>query len=68
MTYIVDMENKVTYTLRHENSEWIVRFRLDGIRKPDWDYFTDSREDAEVTAEYTVKQHAEYVKETGLTE
>ena len=56
------MKNEVTYTVTLKDGEFIVRFRLDGVRKPDWDYFTNDREDAEQTAKFTVTRYAENVK------
>ncbi len=59
--------NQVTYTIRiNDLQEYVVRFRLNGVLKHDWTYFTNSREDAEATAQETIKHHAKYVSETGL--
>lgn len=50
------MDNKppVTYTISRRNGEYHVRFRENGVRRPEWDYFTDNREDAYCTAHATV--------------
>jgi len=42
--------NQVTTTIRKERDEWIVRVRVNGIRRPSADYFTDNKLDAEETA------------------
>jgi uncharacterized protein YegP (UPF0339 family) len=54
------MRNEVTYTIRkNEFGEYHVRFRLNGVRCADWDYFTNDKEEAEATALETVKSHNE---------
>lgn len=41
----------VTYTIRkNEWGEYHVKFRVNGERKPEWDYFTDDKQDAISTA------------------
>jgi len=48
----------VTYTIRKSEGEYQVRFRVNGVRRPSWDYFTTDKVDAKRTAEATVTMAA----------
>lgn len=40
----------VKTTIRREDGEYVVRLYVDGVRQKDANYYTDDKEDAELTA------------------